>query len=260
MTGAASGMHTGSAFCPSVFPVLIYYTTRPLTTMDGLAIELVERIAAFASTDGGRTGISLSLTSKYMREATRATRFHSVSLTKNSDKQISQFLAHFRAERAALSDRTTPRIRHLCIAPVEGAADICRMAAPDLYSLALIQGSHAQEDDPDVILVNGVDFPLLRELTIFGVGSEFGAGNPYPKLPGLRRLHFLPVSSKKLPLVGAPDLRLWSQRAPGVTHLRVAFTDDKNVVLKAQIENVAGERPIRPRGADSCPECLNENR
>ena len=252
-------MHTGSAFCPSVF-LLIYHITRQLTTMDGLAIELVERIAAFASTDGGRTGISLSLTSKYMREATRATRFHSVSLTKNSDKQIAQFLAHFRAERAALSDRTTPRIRHLCIAPVQGAADICRMAAPDLYSLALIQGSHALEDDPDVILVNGVDFPLLRELTIFGVGSEFGAGNPYPKLPGLRRLHFLPVSSKKLPLVGAPDLRLWSQRAPGVTHLRVAFTDDKNVVLKAQIENVAGERPIRPRGADSCPECLNENR
>nr|VWO99886.1 Ubiquitin-conjugating enzyme E2 2 [Ganoderma boninense] len=207
--------------------------------MDNLAIELVEKIAAFASTDGGRTATSLSLTSKYIREATRATRFHSVSLTKNSKKQLAQFLAHLRAERAALADRTTPRIRHLCIAPAEGAADICRMAAPDLYTLALIQGSDAPEIDPEVILVNGVDFPLLEELTIFGVGAEFGAVTASPKLPRLRRLHILPVSSKELPLVSAPDLRLWSQRAPGVTHLRVAFTDDKNAVLKAQIENIA---------------------
>ncbi|PIL37522.1 hypothetical protein GSI_01216 [Ganoderma sinense ZZ0214-1] len=207
--------------------------------MENLAIELIEKIAAFASTDAGRTAISLSLTSRYIREATRAIRFHSVSLTKNSEKQLSQFLAHFRAEQAALADRTAPRIRHLCIAPVEGAADICRMAAPDLYTLALIQGSNAAESDPEVILLNGVDFPLLRELTIFGVGSEFGVLAPYPKLPSLRRLHILPVSSKKLQLISAPDLRLWSQRAPEVTHLRVAFTDDKNAVLKAQLENIA---------------------
>ena len=85
------------------------HCNRRSTAMDGLAVEVIEKIAAFACTDGGRTGLSLSLTSKYIREATRAVRFHSVSLTKGP-KQVSQFSSHFNAERVALSDRTVPRI------------------------------------------------------------------------------------------------------------------------------------------------------
>ena len=208
--------------------------------MDGLAVELIEKIAAFACTDGGRTGLSLSLTSKYIREATRAVRFHSVSLTKGSE-QISQFSSHFDAERAALSDRTVPRIRHLCIAPAEGAIEICKSAASGLYTLALVRGPDPSLMDLDVLDVSGIDFPLLQELTILGVGSEFGGASAHRKLPGLKRLHILPLPvSTPAKLVSAPDLRLWSERAPGVTHLRVAFTDDENVVLKAQIENIAG--------------------
>ncbi|KAI1795089.1 hypothetical protein LXA43DRAFT_1091216 [Ganoderma leucocontextum] len=207
--------------------------------MDGLAVELLEKIAAFACTDGGRTGRSLSLTSRYIRDTTRATRFHSVSLTKKSNDQISQFSSHFLAEQKALSDRTIPRIRHMCISPAKGAVEVCKLAAPGLHTLALIQLEEPQQsaDDSDDIDVSGVDFPLLRELTILGVGSEFGVVTPLPKLLSLTRLHILPLPTKKL--ASAPDLRLWSLRAPGVTHLRVAFTDDTDVVLKAQIENVA---------------------
>ncbi len=226
----------------SAFTVLILITCNRLTTMDGLAIELVEKIAAFActGTDGGRTGLSLALTSRYIREATRATRFHSISLTGKSEKQISQFSAHFHAERAALSDRTIPRIRHLCIpSSKRDAATVCKLAAPDLHTLALIQEPGAMHNDPDVVDISGIDFPLLQELTIVGIGSEFGVATSHPKLPSLTRLHFIPLTTRKL--FSAPDLRLWSQRAPGVTHLRVAFTEDRDVVLKAQIKNIAGK-------------------
>lgn len=85
--------------------------------MESLAIELQERIFLFACTDGGYTGCSLSLVSKDIREASRAARFHSVSLMESSICQLSEFLACFRAERKrALAQGVTPRVRHLCVA------------------------------------------------------------------------------------------------------------------------------------------------
>ncbi|KAM5534452.1 hypothetical protein V8D89_011919 [Ganoderma adspersum] len=84
--------------------------------MESLAVELLERIFFFACTDGGYTGCSLSLVSKHIREASRAARFHSVSLVESSVCQLTEFSACFRAERTrALAQGVTLRVRHLCI-------------------------------------------------------------------------------------------------------------------------------------------------
>ncbi|TBU28773.1 hypothetical protein BD311DRAFT_757953 [Dichomitus squalens] len=206
--------------------------------MEGLAVEILEKISTFACTDGGRTGCSLSLTSRYIREATRSARFHSISLvyplSMTSDEQIKRFSSFFFAERAALSERRVPRLRHLRIPWTPAAAILCETFASELHSLVILQ-SWPPSDHVDV---SGTEFPLLQELTILGSGLEFGGVYPHPRLPSLTRLHIAAMPSKPSQQLGAPDLRLWSARAPHVTHLRVSLVNDTKVVLLAQLANL----------------------
>ncbi|EIW62628.1 uncharacterized protein TRAVEDRAFT_42972 [Trametes versicolor FP-101664 SS1] len=82
--------------------------------MDNLPLETLQRIFELACTDGGYTGTSLSLVSKGIRAAARATRFHSISLIA-SPHRLQLFVALYERECApALGDR--PRIRHLHVA------------------------------------------------------------------------------------------------------------------------------------------------
>ncbi|KAH9851340.1 hypothetical protein C2E23DRAFT_886529 [Lenzites betulinus] len=79
--------------------------------MDTLPIENLQCIFTLACIDGGRTGLSLSLTSKAIRAASRTARFHSVSLVANP-RRLQAFVALYEREcDPSLEDK--PRIRHL---------------------------------------------------------------------------------------------------------------------------------------------------
>ncbi|KAI1795087.1 hypothetical protein LXA43DRAFT_846585, partial [Ganoderma leucocontextum] len=82
--------------------------------MDCLPSELLEAVFTLSCTDGGRTGCSLALVSKRVREAARTTRFHSVGLRSGSASQLHRFLSLLIAERA-IDTPLKPRIKHLYI-------------------------------------------------------------------------------------------------------------------------------------------------
>ena len=169
--------------------------------METLPFELLENIAAFACTDGGRTGCSLSLVSKRFREVARGTRFASVALTSGHPAQLAQFLAAYTAARrdARPEHGATPRIRHLCVCsdasrrhsnarsghgrpatPPLGEStrrfeftavlkQLLRTVAPELESLALVS-TPGFLPVPASLLEKNV-WPGLRELTIVGSAS-----------------------------------------------------------------------------------------
>ncbi|OSD01361.1 hypothetical protein PYCCODRAFT_1436592 [Trametes coccinea BRFM310] len=79
--------------------------------MENLPLDLLRRIFELACTDGGYTGNSLSLTSKAIRKASRATRFHSIFLNAGP-RRLRSFLDLYEREcDASFEDK--PRIRHL---------------------------------------------------------------------------------------------------------------------------------------------------
>ena len=76
--------------------------------MDRLPIELLSSIATYACIDGGRTGCSLSLVSRYVRAATRRVRYQSVALL-----QRSSIIAF---SRVVQTSSDCPSLSHLFIA------------------------------------------------------------------------------------------------------------------------------------------------
>ena len=90
---------------------------EPALRLDQLPLEILEEIFAYASTDGGPTACSLSLVSKRIHAASRATRFTSVSLTAGSLDSLSKLLEQYhQARKTAIEHRCQkPRVRHLCI-------------------------------------------------------------------------------------------------------------------------------------------------
>ncbi|KAI9059231.1 hypothetical protein FKP32DRAFT_1580386 [Trametes sanguinea] len=79
--------------------------------MKRLPLDLLRRIFELACTDGGYTGNSLSSTSKAIRTASRATRFHSVFLNAGP-RRLQSFLSLYeRGCDASLGEK--PPIRHL---------------------------------------------------------------------------------------------------------------------------------------------------
>ncbi|KAH9939266.1 uncharacterized protein BXZ73DRAFT_99469 [Epithele typhae] len=176
--------------------------------------HLWEDIARLACVDGGFTGCSLSLTSKYIRAATRATRFHSVALTfRQRPQQAALFLACLEAETARCAPERTrrPVVRHLYLAsPGSAHADtraqyeaavrgLLRRVAPDLHSLVLARRAPNLEPPrarwsswaavlpspdgarslplPDAVAATA--FPALRELCLVGRRAP-GAGRDWP--------------------------------------------------------------------------------
>ncbi|KAI0677633.1 hypothetical protein C8Q78DRAFT_1066122 [Trametes maxima] len=89
--------------------------------MDKLPAELLERIFLLACTDGGRTGRSLALTSKFIHAVSRTSRFHTIALALGSPSQVVQFVACFNAE-CALSKEAKIRVRHLCLGSAQQQA------------------------------------------------------------------------------------------------------------------------------------------
>ncbi|KAI0711064.1 hypothetical protein C8T65DRAFT_188289 [Cerioporus squamosus] len=248
--------------------------------MEVLAPELLDDIFALACTDGGFTGCSLSSVSKHIRAASRAARFHSISLT-GSPQQPTQFLSCFLAERAAAAIRT-PTIRHLHLvamqkekpwrAPeevqresrqitnqtaryIESVATLIRLVAQDLETLCLVHNHGWMQliQLPNIGCPAGA-FPMLRELTLVGPDPFVATGAAMsPFYPRLERLHL------GFPTYFPWDLSFdsWATRAPGVTHLYLSEVNgappavvDAVDVSRPTFKNLRHllMRPIRPEG------------
>ncbi|KAI8982838.1 hypothetical protein BD414DRAFT_86301 [Trametes punicea] len=231
--------------------------------MDKLAVELLTLISFFACTDGGRTGCSLSLVSRRIREASRPARFYSVSLM-TSATQMEQFLDCLQKERGR-SVEMLPRVRHLCLSlfgkglemtPPSAASSSSQPTSRAAFLASLQQRTQqwraAQENldeqynriipalvrtvAPDIHTLALVQaqwrsasivrctFPALRELTIVGGDPSF---QPLAFMPRERPVY---PSLKRLHHILAwvrkdIDFKQWAVHAPNVTHLRVSRLD-----------------------------------
>lgn len=238
--------------------------------MRDLAAELLEDIFALACTDGGYTGCSLSLVSKYIQAASRSTRFHSISLVSGTAQQLAKFLQCFDAACAvtrAQNGGRTPCIRHLCITAAEGeekpkswcyertwvdkAADaaceavvakeharytaklisLLQRVAPGLHTLSLIHWQGWQQ----LTMLHDIEcagFPLLQELTLVGPNPFVPAeGCADALFPRLAHLHLVDNWGE------FEDLPRWLEggRAPRITHLRLSNLACIPAVLKTLV-------------------------
>ncbi|KAI0774741.1 vacuole effluxer Atg22 like-domain-containing protein [Trametes elegans] len=224
------------------------------TSMDTLPIEILERIYLLACTDGGYTGCSLSLTSKYIRAASRAARFNTIRLLSGSDAQLNRFTACFSTQRElAGEDGTRPKVQHLCLAAAQQAvsppaspsgsspsADVptteshkqtqryirdvivlMQIAAPDVVTLCLIDPDQLNSGVLHLPTLHTAGFPSLVELAIVGKEPQLQptSGTCDPLFPRLRTFHrvFLPRAPYD------PTFRVWRERAPQLQDPRVAF-------------------------------------
>ncbi|KAI0763856.1 hypothetical protein BD413DRAFT_616174 [Trametes elegans] len=92
-------------------------SVRPRGTLEDLPWEVIEEISRLACTDGGRTGCSLSLVSKYVRPVARCQRFHSVSLLAGLACQLRRFVRALEEAGVEAQEEgaRAPRVRHLCL-------------------------------------------------------------------------------------------------------------------------------------------------
>ncbi|TBU38809.1 hypothetical protein BD309DRAFT_994195 [Dichomitus squalens] len=85
--------------------------------LEDLPLEILHSIFLDACTDGGKTGCSLSLVSKGIHAASRAARFHSVSLLAPTLVNLYRFLMVYNDACSAAKNAGvgTPRVQHLCL-------------------------------------------------------------------------------------------------------------------------------------------------
>ncbi|RPD67418.1 hypothetical protein L227DRAFT_569561 [Lentinus tigrinus ALCF2SS1-6] len=210
--------------------------------METLPLETLHHIFLFACSDGGSTGISLSLVSRSYRDIVRPVRYNSVALIGYTN--IGTFLRCYRNDRAALQSPEqdiAPIIRHLLL--TTDASDIDRVIRPggtailqsillDLFQLigsTLVTLSYTCHAQMEIILAKCA-FPRLQELTFLrnvAIPYQFSAVAPLPEyaqlpraLPSLRKLHVILITTldHAVPVI----LARWAHAAPNVTHLRIS--------------------------------------
>lgn len=217
---------------------------------EGIPTELLHYVFLMACTDGGRTGCSLSLTSKFVRDTSRAARFHSVLILCRHPEALRRFLARIHADReiSVTTQSNMPKVRHLYLASgrrkcagdmyIEPSADeelqnfrqdvaaLIELVAPDLVTFTLVHGGQhwtLELELPATIAVKA-GFPNLEELTIVGGDLPFSepflppaddAGDEVVPFPDLTHLHVFRC-------VGSYNFRDWSRRAPSLTHVRIS--------------------------------------
>ena len=187
-------------------------------TMHVLPLEIQHTIFTLPCTDGGRTGLALSLTSKSYRDAVRPVRLHSVAV--RAFPYIAGVLRYYKHDEAELAARRStlkPRVRHLLLSPErkasydidpdevdsegsEAASDeeyiaslvtLLQLVGPTLTTLAYTA------QFPFVTLVSVCPMPVLQECTLFQPlrerSTETLPGPPRPEspasYPALRKFH-----------------------------------------------------------------------
>ncbi|KAI0650825.1 hypothetical protein C8Q79DRAFT_945262 [Trametes meyenii] len=128
--------------------------------MENIPVEILHPIFLQACTDGGRTGRSLALTSRYIHAASRAVRFHTVALVSGSPAQVVQFLDCFTSARAvaqAVGEDATPAVHHFSLVAAKNSLpEELRVAGP---------GSASGESQKEV--------PRTLAKAVYGVSGVF---------------------------------------------------------------------------------------
>ena len=204
--------------------------TRLITaaTMDRCPAEIWSYIFSYACRDGGSTGCSLSLTSKYIREVSIPVRFTSVAIF--GVIKISSFYRLLkRGETGSITylfisddDPSGNNASSTLGASPPGGpepatvmiSDILRSNAATLLSLSITLSSLSLQ------LLPPVDFPLIADVTLVASGRKETASSVQPLpviLPGFPRL-------RRLRLVNIDDGdisdKLFST-SPSITHLHI---------------------------------------
>ncbi len=208
--------------------------------------ELWQDIITQACTDGGSTGRSLILTSKFFHAQANDSRFISVALF--SLDHVDRFLTFVRSRP---SEWRYP-VRHLWLSSLHDGfneyrrgsilsanhdsdewrmrfhramKDLLALVAPALRTLTLSQ------NDRENLPFFHLDCPMLKELTVWGCISAVVV-HPYstssaldsaPHLPALQRFHFISIQPDARTHVLASSS--WLSTSP-LTHLRLSDLND----------------------------------
>ena len=186
----------------------------PVVVMEHCPVEIQHAIAFHACTDGGKTGCSLSLVSRYVRDATRQARFRSVALsgwrnvfafaaiTKKLDVPLhvsNLYIAAREGERcrgggtsAILADAAPAAGEDERQLLEECIITVLRTAAPTLETL-FFHVPYALYPSSRVL---NLGYPQLLNLFIPSFELQHDANGVPPCFPVLRRLH---VASKSDP-------------------------------------------------------------
>ena len=232
--------------------VLCFTTLTCTTTMYDLTVvppEIWQDIFTLTCTDGGRTGLNIALTCRFLHAQSSRARFHSVRLS--SLTSLEGFLTCTRGHRPpvrhlslrllpsharrlhtawlcrssgawdrAIDEREAERISAALHTRLTTAAnELFAMVAPTLRTLCLTTGyTHTLAPFP-------CDMPLLEELTIMGSITTITGPNP-PRLPALKRFHFLPQSAVSDMEELAAALTASALCTAPLTHLRLSQVYD----------------------------------
>ncbi|KAI0329561.1 hypothetical protein GY45DRAFT_859135 [Cubamyces sp. BRFM 1775] len=234
----------------------------PPASIHDLAVEVLEKIFAYACTDGGRTGYSLSLVSKYCYAVVRPLLLHNIAL--HSLRQIESLTAYLEREQ-----RLSPhsRVYHLFVSTTRDGEQVARTrqtrrahqqsrsarppqswddldkrlsvalphllraVAPSLLTLALVL---SWELSP-VTLPRCL--PCLREFTVCGPMLRLPGWNdgrsslalPAPCLPAVRRLHIVSETVSLVP---------WAHHAPRVRQLQLSRVTEMSTTLPWELQVV----------------------
>ena len=217
-------------------------------TMHALPLEIQHTIFILACTDGGRTGLALSLTSKSYRDAVRPVRLHSVAV--RAFPHIAGVLRSYKHDAAELVARGStlkPRVRHLLLSPErkasydpdeldsEAASEeeyiaslvaLLQLVGPTLTTLAYTAQFQF------ATLASVCPLPVLQECTLFlpllGRATKTLPGpllhlHLQPRTespasyPALRKFHAIVSWGAVVPSL----LGWWAEAAPNVTDVRL---------------------------------------
>ena len=220
--------------------------------MDCLPVETLQQIFKLACIDGGYTGCSLALTSRFVRRAAQSTRFHSITLKADAER-LAALVTLYQGQCLNTSG-SRPQTAHLHISfqkkvnpsqsngPTEdewdGSGDeepsspprsspvatrditpqqLFALVAGDLESLVITKDLDFFVSDPSLF---DLPFHSLRELTLVRHADPsrlISPGSPVlPLFPALTHLHLVAPERSRPLLAG------WVAHAPRVTHLRIS--------------------------------------
>ena len=213
--------------------------------MDCVPLETLQQIFQLACIDGGYTGGSLALTSKFIHRAAESTRFYSIAVAAETERLTALVTLYRRQCSNAAGIR--PRTAHLYLSidePKEDELDESEdedLASPPRSStvsarfVAIKQLLNLVTDDLQSLVITKGFFtavrslfdrplPAVRSLTLvrhadpsklIPPGSE---STVLPLFPALTHLHVVAQEASAL----QPFLPGWIAHAPHVTHLRVS--------------------------------------
>lgn len=195
--------------------------------MDRCPAEIWSHVFSYACQDGGATGCSLSLTSKYIHETSKSVRHRSVALC--GVTKISCFYHLLKREKTnpitylfvsddELFENATCSTRNvLCTSsrvdpPVTvQISSILRSNAASLSSLSIASFHFAPQ------LLPSTQFPLIVDLSFVSLGKRDQVSPPQPPPEALPVFPHL----KRLRLVDVDDFDQLSLVSPSLTHLHI---------------------------------------